>query len=188
MECSDSNGITVITDIVIPILTVIVSIILAYLSVRWTIKDQYSKGKYQLFEIVNRYFINAYNSVDITKVPPCTKTNPIDKIYQLEELKAIHQDLAKLFDNPYYLDLLKKYPELSMINLKLRREIIDLDKADKVALQPDNIDTFYTMYKNIRKEIPQRLIRKNPAFKEIDILVEGLNTSMEQHKTKNKNK
>lgn len=184
MEYNDSNGIILITDIVIPIFTVIVSIILAYLSVRWTIKDQVSKGKYQLFEIVNRYFINAYNSIDITKVPPCTKTSPIDKIYQLEELKAIHQDLAKLFDNPYYIDLLKKYPELSIINLQLRREIIDLDKSDKVTLQPNNIGTFYTMYKNIQKEIPHRLISKNPAFKEIDILVEELNTFMEPHKNK----
>ena len=188
MGCSNSSGITLITDIVIPILTVIVSIILAYLSARWTIKNQYNKGKYQLFEIVNRYFINAYNSVDTTKTPPCTKTNSIDKIYQLEELRAIHQDLAKLFDNPYYLDLLKKFPELSMINIKLRREIIELDTADKVVLQPDNIDTFYILFKRIRQGIPERLFKKNLAFKEIDTLVEGLNSSMEQHKSKNKKK
>jgi hypothetical protein len=186
MKSIHQEKIIMIKDIILPIITIAVSIILAYLSTKWTINNQYRQGKYQFFEIVSRYFINAYNSIDITTVPPRTKLEPIDKIYQLEELRAIHQDISKLLDNPYYIELLKKFPEISMINIALRREIIDLEKATQVTLKPDNIDLFYKIYKNIKKGIPKRVFKNNKAYQEIDQIVESLNIGMEQFKTKNK--
>lgn len=184
MEDSNSINITILIDIVIPLLTVIVSIILAYFTTRWTIRNQYNKGKYQFLEICNRYFINAYNCIDIDSVPQKTKTEPIDKVYQLEELKAIHENITKLLDNPYYLGLLKQFPEISMINTRLRREIIDLKNADKVILSPDNIDLFYKIYQKIKIDIPSKLYRKNDAYRSINEIIEHLNHSMEDFKTR----
>ncbi len=180
---TEPKNITLLSDIIIPILTIGISFLLAYFSVKLNIRNQYNKGKYQLFEIVNRYFLNIFNSVDITKNPPCTKTEKIDKIYQLEELKAIHQDILKLFDNFYLIDLFKKFPEVSMINIALRREIIDLGNVNQVTLKPDNIDLFYKLHSNIRKELPNKIFKKNKEHKKIIQLVEMINNSMNPHKT-----
>ena len=183
---NQEENIIIFKDIILPIITIAVSIILAYLSTKWTINNQYKQGKYQFFEIVSRYFINAFNGFDISTNPPSTKLEPIDKVYQLEELKAIHQDISKLLDNPYYLNLLKKHPEISMINTTLRREIIDLDNATKVTLKPDNIGLFYEVFNSIKKEIPSRLFNKNKAYQEIEQIVESINSGMEPFKTKTK--
>ncbi len=182
-----NTNLILIKDILIPILTIFFSIIAAYLSTKWTIKHQYKLGKYQLFEITNRYFINAYNGLDFSSTPPDppkTKTSPRDRIYQLEELKAIQHDLAKLLDNPYFIELLKNYPEFSMINVAIRREIIDLEKSEVVTLKPDNINLFYNLYNKIRKDIPEKILNKNENYKNIDKIVEKMNSSMEPYKIK----
>jgi len=179
----EPKKIIVFTDIIIPIITIGLSFLLAYFSVRLTIRNQYNKGKYQLFEIINRYFLNIFNSIDITKNPPCTKTEKIDRVYQIEELKAIHQDILKLFDNFYLIDLFKKFPEISMINIALRREIIDLEKTNQVTLKPDNIDKFYRIHLNIRKDLPKNILKKNDAHKSIIQIVETINENLNPNKT-----
>lgn len=183
MNIENSNS-QVIKDYVIPLITIIVSIILAYLSVKWTIRNQYKLGKYQLFEITNRYFITVYNGLDFSNPTPKTKTIPQEKIYQLEEIKAIHNDISRLTDNPYFIGLLKDYPEFAMIKIVLRREIIDLENAQVVTLKPDNIDMFYKLHDKVKKDIPMRILKKNDTYNGIEELIDNINKSMEPHKTK----
>lgn len=180
----ESTELSIIKDYVIPIITIVVSIVLAYLSTKWTIRNQYRLGKYQLFEITNRYFITAFNGLDISTPVFKTKASSIEKKYQLNEIKAIHNDMAKLIDNPYFIGLLKDYPEFAMIKIRLRREITDLENARVVTLNPDNVDIFYKLYLKIKNDIPKRVLKKNETFSGIDGLVNELNQRMEPHKTK----
>ncbi len=179
------NNIIYIKDIIIPLLGILLSVSIALYVSKQTLRNQYKKGKYQLFHITNRYFLNVYNSVEQGPKSVRTKRESIDRTHQLTELKSINNDLALFMDNPYYLDVLLKYPEMNMITLRLRREIVKIENENKVSIEADNIDFFYNLHKKIEKDIPKKYLEK-AAFKEIKTAVDEIYQGFYPYMTKAK--
>jgi len=179
------NNYTLLKDIIIPAIGILLSAIIALFISKKTLSNQYKKGRYQMFYITNRYFINVYNSVEQGPNGVRTKMDSIDRIYQLNELKEIDKDLSMLLDNPYYLDVLMKYPEMNSISYRLRREIVKIENDDKVSLEADNIDFFYSLHQKIKEDIPKRYL-DSKTFTDIEKIVEEIYLGIYPYMTKAK--
>lgn len=173
-----------IKDFIIPSATILVSILVAYLTSWYSFRIQYNLGKYQLLEIVNRYYITYYGTIDFQKSPHITKTGVNEKIYVISELKKIQSDISGLINNPFYVKLIKVYPEISMINVVLTRAIVDLEKSKSILYNRQLFEHFSKLHKRIYSTIPKK-IKKQSTYKEIEQIVIDFNTSIKNTQLNN---
>jgi len=157
-------------DIIIPVASILISVVVAYATAVYAIRRESSHGRLRLLELIRRYFLNVLNAFD-------QNTNKIKqdslskKMYQ-EELKAILQELQDLVAHPYFSVLIKKYPLLSMILLQSRRELVELEEQPSFAINVGTIKEFWGLHLILSKDLP------NIMNSELDKTIKELATKL----------
>jgi hypothetical protein len=158
--------------IIIPLIGILVSILVAYLTARKVYKSQIDNGKVLLLEIIKRYVINVHNNFDENAQ---VKTDPINKAYYLSELEAINSDLKELFTNPLLIKIFKKHSGLTMLTINLRREIAYLKQANsKSGIRTDTLRSFIALFDAVKSEYKEEIFKTDKNLKEISEIINFL--------------
>lgn len=155
----------------ISVISIIISVIVAYFTTRITLEKEKNTGKIRLLEIVKKYYISVHNSFDSN-----TKQiidNAISKEQYLRVLENIELELSNLISNDYYTKLLLNYPDLTMLHIQVSREIAEQRNNTKFGLNPGTAKQMYNLYVAIKKNISHRLLKTK--LKETCNLIEGYN-------------
>jgi len=155
----------------ISIISILISIIVAYLTTRITLKKEKNNGKIRLLEIVKRYYISFHNSFDFKNKK--IKDDMISKGQYLRVLENIELELANLISNDYYAKLLIDYPDLTMLHIHVSMEIVKHKNTLKFGLNKETANQMYKLYVAIKKNIPNKLLKTN--LKETCVLIEEYN-------------
>jgi len=167
---------TIISSIVLIILAV--SIFYAwrqYKIQRERVEGNYKKGELRLLYLVSDYAINTYNMYD--EKGKFKKDDPISTKQYIEEAKVILQDLHDLLENPFYINLLEKYPDINLAYSGLRRNIIEqeIDRRNSdFALSYQTFKKFYEIYNLLKGEIGNKKILESEYFKSVEKAYEFL--------------
>jgi len=178
-QSGEVNNSKLFSDILIPVLTILISILSAFIIPKWTINRERKHGKYQTLEIINRFYIAMYNSVD--KLPEglaSAKKGEKDLEVLINSIKSIQMDFIEVSSNPFFLELLEKYPEFSMVKYCISSYIIELqyykkkNKINKLEIQysPKLINYFKKLYDKIYKTLPKE-IKDRDSYKELNQIV-----------------
>jgi len=161
-------------DILIPVVSILISAAVAYITAIYAIRREISRGRFQMLELVRRYFLNVIHAFDEgTKL---IKKDAKSKKMYVEELKAVLEELQELVVNPYFTGLIERYPRLSMLLLQTRRELVEHDEVQvPFAVNKGTIRQVWGIYLIIRKELPQ--ITNSDLDKHIVEQMKGLNLS-----------
>lgn len=173
-----SLNITLIKDVLIPVFTILISVALAIIIPKWTINREREHGKYQSFEIVNRFYIVMFNSVELLPTGFAgAKKGEKDFEILINSIKSIQMDFAELSSNPFFLELLKEYPEFSMINYSLLSYISELEYYRKnvgseleTKYNTKLIVDFKKLYDQIHNSLPAK-IKNRDAYKQLHQIV-----------------
>ena len=139
-------------DILIPVVSIVVSIIVAYLTAVYTVRRESSHGRLRLLELVRRYFINVLNAFDRGSMK--IKKDELSKKMYVEELHSILQSLENLMAHPYFARLIVRYPLLSKVLLQTRRELVEHDFQSSFALNAGTMTEFWRLHQILQKELP----------------------------------
>jgi hypothetical protein len=175
----EENNNTLFSDILIPVLTILISILLAFIIPKWTINRERKHGKYQTLEIINRFYIAMFNSVDILPEGlTSAKKGEKDLEVLINSIKSIQMDFIEVSSNPFFLELLEKYPEFSMVKYLMSSYIIELQcykkktKINKLEIQYDAklINNFKKLYDKIYKTLPKKR-KDRGSYKQLNQIV-----------------
>ena len=173
------NNNTLFSDILIPVLTILISILLAFIIPKWTINRERKHGKYQTLEIINRFYIAMFNSVDILPEGlTSAKKGEKDLEVLINSIKSIQMDFIEVSSNPFFLELLEKYPEFSMVKYLMSSYIIELQcykkktKINKLEIQYNAklINNFKKLYDKIYKTLPKKR-KDRDSYKQLNQIV-----------------
>jgi len=161
-------------DIIIPVFSVIASLIIAYYTAVFVYKKQFEDGKIQVLEILKRYIINVQNNY--TPGPNAqVKTTTLDRQFYLTELKSIYADIKQLLGNPILIKSFKKHTGLTMLIITLGREIVYLEQPNSSpGIKTDTLKSFLDLYFLIKKEFKKDWFEKDKNLKEINEIAEYL--------------
>ena len=163
--------------IIIPIIGILVSILVAYLTARTVYKSQIDNGRVLLLEIIKRYVINIHSSYDENAR---VKTSPIDRNYYLSELEAINADLKELFTNPLLIKTFKKHSGLTMLTINLRREIVYLKQQRSIpGIRTDTLRAFLDLFDAVKSEYKEGEFKTDKNLKEINEIINFLRKQIE---------
>ncbi len=155
----------ILKSLIIPIIGILVSIIVAYVTARQVYKAEVNNGKVLILEIIKRYIINLHNNFDKNSK---VKTSEIDKKYYLTELEAINKDLKELFTNPLLIKTFKKHSGLTMLNLNLRREIVYLKQPNsEPCIRKETVKSFLMLFDAVKSEYKKEDFETDKNLKEI---------------------
>ena len=99
----EENNNTLFSHILIPVLTILISILLAFIIPKWTINRERKHGKYQTLEIINRFYIAMFNSVDILPEGlTSVKKGEKDLEVLINSIKSIQMDFIEVSSNPFF--------------------------------------------------------------------------------------
>jgi hypothetical protein len=175
----EDNNNTLFSDILIPVLTILISILLAFIIPKWTINRERKHGKYQTLEIINRFYIAMFNSVDILPEGlTSAKKGEKDLEVLINSIKSIQMDFIEVSSNPFFLELLEKYPEFSMVKYLMSSYIIELQcykkktKINKLEIQYNAklINNFKKLYDKIYKTLPKKR-KDRGSYKQLNQIV-----------------
>ena len=176
--CSlDTETMNIIKDIVIPLLSVIVSAFVAYRVAIMATKAEEDKGKALLENLCNRYFISLSNSFDGSTKQ--IKTDPLTKKQYIAELEAIISDLSGLSTNPFYIRFLRSSPYSAKHLVQVRRELVEHDANPSFVLNLGTAKGFASMYRECRKGLAER----QPIEDIIEIIENMPHTALEPKAT-----
>jgi len=163
----------------IPVLTILISILLAFIIPKWTINRERKHGKYQTLEIINRFYIAMFNSVDILPEGlTSVKKGEKDLEVLINSIKSIQMDFIEVSSNPFFLELLEKYPEFSMVKYLMSSYIIELQyykkktKINKLEIKynAELINNFKKLYDKIYKTLPKKR-KDRDSYKQFNQIV-----------------
>jgi len=136
---------------------------------RKNIQSKYKQGEIRLLHIVGNYVINTRNMY--TEEGKFKKDDSVNTKQYIEEAKIILHDLHDLLKNPYYIDLLEKYPDINLAYMALRRNIIEQEieiRNSDFALSGENFKRFHKIYNLLKEEIDNKEILRSEYFQGID--------------------
>ncbi len=175
----EENNNTLFSHILIPVLTILISILLAFIIPKWTINRERKHGKYQTLEIINRFYIAMFNSVDILPEGlTSVKKGEKDLEVLINSIKSIQMDFIEVSSNPFFLELLEKYPEFSMVKYLMSSYIIELQyykkktKINKLEIKynAELINNFKKLYDKIYKTLPKKR-KDRDSYKQFNQIV-----------------
>jgi hypothetical protein len=140
-------------DILIPLVSILASIIVAYLTALYTIRREARQGRLRMLELVRRYFLNVLNAFD-----PHTKQikqDPLSKRMYVEVLKDIFNELSDLVAHPYFSVLVARYPLLSKLLVQVRRELVEHDVQTLFAINVGTMAEFWQLHVILKKDMPK---------------------------------
>ena len=175
----EENNNTLFSHILIPVLTILISILLAFIIPKWTINRERKHGKYQTLEIINRFYIAMFNSVDILPEGlTSVKKGEKDLEVLINSIKSIQMDFIEVSSNPFFLELLEKYPEFSMVKYLMSSYIIELQNYKKktqinkleIKYNAELINNFKKLYDKIYKTLPKKR-KDRDSYKQFNQIV-----------------
>lgn len=123
------------------------------------------KGEILLMSLLGRYFIIQINCWEPDGK---MRTAKIDVDQYIHELRQLSEDVNDLVTNPFYIEVLEKYPEINLLWISLRRVIIEREQDQKMAVNPQVFEKFYDLYFKIKNEISDRDMFKNQFYVSTD--------------------
>lgn len=160
-----------VKDVLIPVASILFSIVVAYLTAIWTIRQEYRHGRLRMLELVRRYFLNVLGAFD--EHTNQIRSDPTAKKMYVAELEAILKELGDLVAHPYFSVLIARYPLLSKLIVQTRRELIEHDLKPTFALNHGTLNEFSHIHMILKKELPK--ILNSPIDDTIVKLAKGLN-------------
>jgi hypothetical protein len=161
----------------IAVVGIVISIVTAFFTAKFVVNKEKSQGKTILLEITKRYFVACLNSWDMKTNK--LKNEKIDKLKYLRIAKGIDKELNELVKNPYYAQILKKYPDLTMLHIQIISEIEENEQSTSIILEQGTALKMHKLYAELKKGIGKKLL-KNKSFKGLDELINNyMNNKMD---------
>lgn len=123
------------------------------------------KGEILMMSLLGRYFaiqINCWGSEGKMR------TSKLDTDQYINELKQLSQDVNDLVTNPFYIEVLEKYPEINLLWISLRRFIINMEHDQKMSVNYQLFERFYALYFKIKDEISDQNMFNNEFYLSTD--------------------
>ena len=141
------------------------------------------KGEILLMSLLGRYFAIQINCWELNGK---MRTDKINTEQYIHELKQLSQDVNDLVTNPFYIEVLEKYPEINLLWISLRRFIIQKEQDSKMSVDPQLFDKFHDLYFKIKNEISDRDMFKNQFYISADEAANFLKNEIPKLKQTNK--
>lgn len=140
-------------DILIPLASIVVSIVVAYLTAQYTVRREFRQGRLRMLELVRRYFLNVVNSFD--RHTQEIRKDDLSKRMYVEELKAILGELSAMVAHPYFSVLVARYPMLSKLLVQVRRELVEHSVQTSFAINQGTLKEFWRVHVILKKDLPR---------------------------------
>lgn len=160
----------VVKDVLIPVASILISVVVAYLTAVYALRRETKQGKLRLLELVRRYFLNVFNAFD--QDSNRIKKDALSKKMYVEELRSILKELGDLVAHPYFTVLVARYPLLSKLLIQSRREILEHESNDLFAVNVGTMTEFWRLHQVLRQDLP--LVMKSELDTTIIKLAERL--------------
>jgi hypothetical protein len=150
-----SVGEAVLAAVILPALSIAVSIVVAYFTTTYTIRREVSYGRHRLLELTRRYLINLHNAFD--RQTGEIKTTTLDHKIYVTELAVIVTQIEEAVRGPYLARLVTKHPSVSLLLVQLRRELVELQGKGRLeSLNPGSVARVRDLYRIIAGELPRK--------------------------------
>ncbi len=143
-----------VKDILIPVVTILMSVVIAYFTATYTVQREYNHGRLRLLELTRRYFINVLNAFDPGSNQ--IKQDELSKRMYMEELRSVLKELGELIAHPYFATLIVKYPLLSKALILTRREIVEHEFQTSFSVNSGTMTEFYRLHQILQKDLPKK--------------------------------
>jgi hypothetical protein len=156
-------------------LALLISIIFSLITIfsnRKKDKFEIKKGEILTLSLLGRYFAIQYNCWDQNGH---MKSDKISINIYVQSLQMLITDINTLINNPFYIELLKKYPEINLLILLLLKNINERKNATIMAVDYNLFKAFFELYNKIKIEIKDKDLLKTPFYKEMEVASNFLN-------------
>jgi hypothetical protein len=123
------------------------------------------KGEILLISLLGRYFVIQLNCWEPSGK---MKSDKLSIQHFINELKQLNNDINNLITNPFYIEILEKYPEINLLWISLRYSIIDRENSGSMAVNPQTFEKFFDLYFKIKNEIKDKVIFENQFYVSTD--------------------
>lgn len=129
------------------------------------------KGEVLMMSLLGRYFVLQLNCWEPSgKI----KTDKISIEFHIQELKLLSTEVNNLISNPFYIEILEKYPEINLLWISLRQNILERENSDIMAVNPQTFEKFYDLYYKLKREVNDKELFKNQFYISTDEAAEFL--------------
>ena len=129
------------------------------------------KGEVLMMSLLGRYFVLQLNCWEPSgKI----KTDKISIEFYIQELKLLSTEVNNLISNPFYIEILEKYPEINLLWISLRQNILERENSDIIAVNPQTFEKFYDLYYKLKHEVNDKKLFKNQFYISTDEAAEFL--------------
>jgi|SRR5690554_4351672 len=133
------------------------------------------KGEVLLLGLIGKYFTIQLNCWELDGK---MKTDKLSIKLYINELKQLNSEGISLFTNPFYIEMLKKHPEIHLLWISLRYSITEREESKTMAVNSDTFRLFYNLYHSIKNEINDKSILENEFYWATNEATEFLKTEI----------
>ncbi len=136
------------------------------------------KGEVILTSIIIRYFITFLNAwTKNAKVKSKVKTDIVSVQQFINEVDSISTDLNNLINNPFYIKLIERFPEIIIYNTRLKRTIVEQKiiankDLSKFALSSGTFKDFRNFLNVLKVKSENTIIFETQTLKDLMKLIE----------------
>jgi|SRR5690554_4070557 len=140
-----------------------------------------NKGEVLMMRLLGRYFIVQLNCWELNGKMKHDKLSINNYIRELEQLDL---DFNTMISNRFYIEALKKYPEIDLLLILLRYSIHDRKENQTMAVNYNMFVKFYDLYYKIKDDVADVSIFDNQFYKSVDEATEFLKIQIPKLKPK----
>lgn len=140
------------------------------------------KGEILLLGLTGRYFILVINNWE--ENGKMRKDKLSIKKY-LAGLKSLDRDFNELLGNTFYINLLEVYPDINLLLVSLRSEIIDKEENINPGVDGKTFDLFYNLYFSLKRNIKYSRSFDSNYYKHIDEAANFLKVELDKLRLRN---
>ena len=85
----------------------------------------------------------------------------------MSRTEIILKDFHNLLNEPYYVDLIKEYPQMNLVYLQLRRDIVEQKNSD-FKLNDQTFNRFYEIFTILKKNIADKETFRTEYYQKIN--------------------
>lgn len=129
------------------------------------------KGEVLTMSLLGRYFVLQLNCWEPSGK---FKSDKLSIEFYVQELKQLSTEVNNLISNPFYIEILEKYPEINLLWISLRQNILERENSNIMAVNPQTFEKFYDLYYKIKREVNDKELFKNQFYISTDEAAEFL--------------
>jgi hypothetical protein len=134
---------------------IIASILVAYLTTKYSIRREQRYGQLRLLEICRRYTVNLINAYD-HETGQIKKGALYRNIY-IAELEVIVRQFEELTQNEYFGKLVSKFSDISFVMFVVRRELTEQRNLKTLdAMNTATVGSLRDLYYLVKKDVPNK--------------------------------